>query len=222
MGGSDQWGNIINGVELIRRMDGKPAFALTTPLLDHRLGRQDGQDRAGAVWLNADLLSPYDYWQFWRNAEDADVGRFMKLFTDLPLDEIARYEALRGAEINEAKKTLADEATTLLHGADAARSARAAAEQAFEQGGISVDTPTVTMERGDWPQGRTAGAILSASGLFSSNSEARRKISEGAVHIADRKVSDANDIIPWDALDSQTQAFKVQFGKKKIVLVKPI
>jgi tyrosyl-tRNA synthetase len=222
MGGSDQWGNIINGVELIRRMDGKPAFALTTPLLTTASGAKMGKTVSGAVWLNADLLSPYDYWQFWRNAEDADVGRFMKLFTDLPLDKIARYEALRGAEINEAKKTLADEATTLLHGADAARSARAAAEQAFEQGGISVDTPTVTMERGDWPQGRTAGAILSASGLFSSNSEARRKISEGAVHIADRKVSDANDIIPWDALDSQTQAFKVQFGKKKIVLVKPI
>ena len=135
MGGSDQWGNIVNGVELIRRVDQKPAFGLTTPLLTTASGAKMGKTAAGAVWLNADLRSPYDYWQFWRNTEDADVGRFLRLFTDLPLDEIARLEALPGAEINEAKKVLANEATTLLHGAEAAaEAAAAAAEAAFERG----------------------------------------------------------------------------------------
>ncbi|HVY34782.1 MAG TPA: tyrosine--tRNA ligase [Caulobacteraceae bacterium] len=222
MGGSDQWGNIINGVELIRRVDAKPAFALTSPLITTSSGAKMGKTAAGAVWLNPERLSPYDYWQFWRNTEDADVGRFMKLFTDLPLDEIARYEALQGSDINEAKKALADAATTLLHGAAAANAARSAAEENFQRGGISADTPTVAMAKADWPQGPSVGAILSASGLFTSNSEARRKISEGAVQIADQKVSDANDIISWDALDPQTGAFKVQFGKKKIILVKPV
>ena len=222
MGGSDQWGNIINGVELIRRVDAKAAFALTSPLITTSSGAKMGKTAAGAVWLNPDRLSPYDYWQFWRNTEDADVGRFMKLFTDLPLDEIARYEALQGSQINEAKKALADAATTMLHGAEAAGAARGAAEENFQRGGISSDTPTVTMEKGDWPHGPSVGAILSASGLFTSNSEARRKISEGAVQIADQKVSDANDTISWEALDPQTAAFKVQFGKKKIILVKPI
>jgi tyrosyl-tRNA synthetase len=224
MGGSDQWGNIINGVELIRRVDAKQAFALTTPLLTTASGAKMGKTAAGAVWLNADLMSPYDYWQFWRNTEDADVGRFMKLFTDLPLERIADYEAMRGAAINEAKKDLADAATTLLHGAEAAQAARAAAEQNFGGGGISADTPTVTMaaERDQWPNARSAGMILAASGLFASNSEARRKIAEGAVYIADRKITDPKQYIPWTALDPETGAFKVQFGKKKIVLVKPV
>jgi tyrosyl-tRNA synthetase len=142
MGGSDQWGNIVNGVELIRRVDAKPAFGLTTPLLSTASGQKMGKTVGGAVWLNADMRSPYDYWQFWRNTEDADVGRFMRLFTDLPLDEIARQEALQGAEINEAKKRLANAATTLLHGGEAAAVAAEAARVAFEQGGLSDDLPT--------------------------------------------------------------------------------
>src|SRR5690606_6632805 len=134
MGGSDQWGNILNGVELIRRVDQKPAFGLTTPLLSTASGAKMGKTMNGAVWLNADMRSPYDYWQFWRNTEDADVGRFLRLFTDLPLDEIARLEALPGAEINEAKKVLANEATRMLHGDEAAQAAAGAAQAAFEQG----------------------------------------------------------------------------------------
>src|SRR5579864_3525467 len=143
IGGSDQWGNIVNGVELIRRMDGAQAFGLTTPLLTTSSGEKMGKTVGGAVWLNADRLSPYDYWQMWRNTEDADVGRFLKLFTDLPLDEVARLEALKGSEINEAKKVLANEATTLLHGADAAEAAAGAARAAFEEGRLSDDLPTV-------------------------------------------------------------------------------
>src|SRR6201994_1111865 len=142
LGGSDQWGNIVNGVELIRRVDGKEAFGLTTPLLSTASGAKMGKTAAGAVWLNADLLSPYDYWQFWRNTEDADVGRFLKLFTDLPLDEIARLEAMQGAEINEAKKVLANEATRMLHGAEAAQTAAQAAQAAFVEGRLSADLPT--------------------------------------------------------------------------------
>ncbi|HEX4097098.1 MAG TPA: tyrosine--tRNA ligase, partial [Caulobacteraceae bacterium] len=143
MGGSDQWGNIVNGVELIRRIDAKAAFGLTTPLITTSSGAKMGKTAAGAVWLNADRLAPYDYWQFWRNTEDADVGKFLKLFTDVPMDEIARLEALQGAEINDAKKVLADEATALLHGREAAQSSRSAAEAAFEQGRLSQDLPTL-------------------------------------------------------------------------------
>ncbi|HWU78543.1 MAG TPA: tyrosine--tRNA ligase, partial [Caulobacter sp.] len=142
MGGSDQWGNILNGVELTRRVDQKAAFGLTTPLLATASGAKMGKTMAGAVWLNAEQLSPYDYWQFWRNTEDADVGRFLKLFTDLPLERIAELEALEGAQINEAKKVLADEATRMAHGEEEARKARDAAEKAFEQGALSADLPT--------------------------------------------------------------------------------
>ncbi|HEY9233549.1 MAG TPA: tyrosine--tRNA ligase, partial [Phenylobacterium sp.] len=142
MGGSDQWGNIVNGVELIRRVDQKPSFGLTTPLLSTASGQKMGKTVGGAVWLNADMRSPYDYWQFWRNTEDADVGRFMRLFTDMPLDEIARYEAMQGADINEAKKVLAGEATRMLHGEEAAAAAAEAARMAFEVGAVSGDMPT--------------------------------------------------------------------------------
>src|SRR5579863_4696305 len=150
MGGSDQWGNIVNGVELIRRMEGAQAFGLTTPLLTTSSGEKMGKTVGGAVWLNADRLSPYDYWQMWRNTEDADVGRFLKLFTDLPLDEIARIERLRGSEINDAKKLLASEATALLHGAEAAEAAAGAAKAAFEEGRLSEDLPTVEVTRPVW------------------------------------------------------------------------
>ncbi|MDR3508782.1 MAG: tyrosine--tRNA ligase, partial [Caulobacteraceae bacterium] len=143
MGGSDQWGNIVNGVELIRRVDQKAAFGLTAPLLSTASGAKMGKTAAGAVWLNADMRSPYDYWQFWRNTEDADVGRFLRLYTDLPLDEIARLEALQGSDINEAKKVLANEATALLHGREAAETAAETARQAFEENKLSDDLPTI-------------------------------------------------------------------------------
>src|ERR1700760_1882443 len=165
LGGSDQWGNIVNGVELIRRVDGKEAFGLTTPLLSTASGAKMGKTAAGAVWLNADMRSPYDYWQFWRNTEDADVGRFMRLFTDLPLDEIARLEALGGAEINEAKKLLATEATRLAHGADAAAEAAETARLAFEEG-EAVDTlPSVEVPRTELAAGIPAFRLFALAGL---------------------------------------------------------
>jgi len=222
MGGSDQWGNIVNGVELIRRVDQNPAYGLTTPLLATASGAKMGKTAAGAVWLNADQLSPYDYWQYWRNTEDADVGRFLRLFTDLPLDEVKRLESLPGAEINEAKKRLAHETTKMLHGEEQAIAAAVTAQLNFQDGQISADLPTVTMERGDYPVGRSNTAILAASGLVRSNREARDKIGEGAVRINDIKVTDPNEIVPWTALDSELGVFKVQLGKKKVVLVRPV
>jgi tyrosyl-tRNA synthetase len=219
MGGSDQWGNIINGVELIRRMDGKSAFALTTPLLTTASGAKMGKTVSGAVWLNADLMAPYDYWQFWRNTEDADVGRFMKLFTDLPLDEIARYEALQGAEINEAKKALADEATTLLHGAEAARAARGAAEQAFEQGALSADLPTFHAATADLEAGVPLANLVADAGLASSRSDARRLAQGGGLKLNDQSEPDAGRLVTL--ADLKDGAIKIAAGKKKIVLVKP-
>src|SRR5690606_15161362 len=164
MGGSDQWGNIINGVELTRKVDHKAAFGLTTPLLSTASGQKMGKTVGGAVWLNADMRSPYDYWQFWRNTEDADVGRFMKLFTDLSLDEIARYEAMQGAEINEAKKVLANAATTLLHGSEAAQTAAEAARKAFEQGALSDDLPTHEIAASDLEAGIVLAALAADAG----------------------------------------------------------
>ena len=221
MGGSDQWGNILNGVELIRRVDQKPAYGLTTPLLATASGAKMGKTVGGAVWLNADMRSPYDYWQFWRNTEDGDVGRFMKLFTDLPLEEIARYEALQGAEINEAKKVLADAATTLLHGAEATTAAKAAATAAFEDGALSADLPTFILS-GDWKKSRSVVEIAFASQLFASRSEVRRKIAEGAVRINGVKVVDPLLNIGPDAVDSKLGTYRVELGKKKIALVKPV
>jgi tyrosyl-tRNA synthetase len=228
MGGSDQWGNIVNGVELVRRMAGKQAFGLTTPLLTTASGEKMGKTVGGAVWLNADRLSPYDYWQMWRNTEDADVGRFLKLFTELPLDEIEKLAALRGSEINESKKVLASEATTLLHGRAAADAAAAAAKAAAE-GEVSSALPTFSLPRAengkDYPYGRTPAAILRYSGLVGSMSEARRKISERAVRINDQLVdpAKADEAIPYTSVDRATGAFKVQLGKNlsKIVLVRP-
>jgi tyrosyl-tRNA synthetase len=223
MGGSDQWGNIVNGVELIRRVDRKPAFGLTTPLLATASGQKMGKTVGGAVWLNADLRSPYDYWQFWRNTEDADVGRFLRLFTDLPLDEIARLEALPGAEINEAKKVLANQATTMLHGADEAERAAGAAEAAFERGALSDDLPMVEIK---WagPDGdltrRTAEAIVKEAGLASSMREARDLIAGGGIQINDQKPSIGDYFERSDVLPDHG-AFKVQKGKKTILLVKP-
>jgi tyrosyl-tRNA synthetase len=220
MGGSDQWGNIVNGVELIRRVDQKPAFGLTTPLLATASGAKMGKTAQGAVWLNADLRSPYDYWQFWRNTEDADVGRFLKLFTDLPLDEIARLEALQGAEINEAKKVLANETTRMLHGAAAAEAAARAAEAAFEQGGLSADLPTLEVKRADLDAGIMLAALAQDAGLASSRGEARRLAQGGGLRVNDQPEADANRAVT--AADLVDGVVKLAAGKKKIVLVKPV
>jgi tyrosyl-tRNA synthetase len=220
MGGSDQWGNIVNGVELIRRVDGKPAFGLTTPLLSTASGAKMGKTVGGAVWLNADMRSPYDYWQFWRNTEDADVGRFMRLFTDLPLDDIARLEALPGAEINEAKKVLANAATTLLHGAEEAARAAAAADAAFVQGKLSDDLPTHEVPAAELEAGVVLAALAADAGLAGSRGEARRLAQGGGLRVNDTAELDANRVVT--SADLVGGVVKLAAGKKKIVLVKPI
>jgi tyrosyl-tRNA synthetase len=218
MGGSDQWGNIINGVELIRRVDRKPAFALTAPLITAASGAKMGKTAAGAVWLNADRLSPYDYWQFWRNTEDADVGRFLKLFTDLPLEEIAKLEALQGAEINEAKKVLANAATGLLHGREAADTAAATAKAAFVEGKTSTDLPTIQV-RGPIT-GTTATDELVASAFVASKSEVRRLAQQGGLRINDKPERDPDRPLTLADLNADG-VVKVSLGKKKIVLLRP-
>ncbi|CAN5405458.1 tyrosine--tRNA ligase [soil metagenome] len=220
MGGSDQWGNILNGVELTRRVDQKSAFGLTTPLLATASGAKMGKTMSGAVWLNAEQLSPYDYWQFWRNTEDADVGRFLKLFTDLPLDEIARLEALPGAQLNDAKKVLADEATRMAHGVEEARKARDAAEKAFEQGALSADLPTFEIAAADLEAGIVLANLFADAGLAASRGEARRLAQGGGVKVNDKAEPDANRVVTSaDLIDG---VVKLAAGKKKIVLVKPI
>ena len=219
MGGSDQWGNITSGVDLVRRVDQKAAFGLTTPLLTTASGGKMGKTAQGAVWLNAEQLSPYDYWQFWRNAEDADVGRFMRLFTDLSLEQIAEYEALEGAAINEAKKALADAATTLLHGAEAAATARAAAENAFEKGQLSADLPTVELPAAEI-YGAMIAAVVTKAGLTASNGEARRLAQGGGLRLNDVAVSDGAQLLT--EADLKDGVIKLAAGKKKIVLVRPV
>ncbi|GLK49749.1 tyrosine--tRNA ligase [Brevundimonas intermedia] len=218
MGGSDQWGNITSGVDLVRRVDQKAAFGLTTPLLTTASGGKMGKTAQGAVWLNAEQLSPYDYWQFWRNAEDADVGRFMRLFTDLSLEQIADYEALEGAAINDAKKALADAATTLLHGAEAAATARAAAESAFEKGQLSADLPTVELPAGE-VYGAMIAAVVTKAGLTASNGEARRLAQGGGLRLNDAAVADGAQLLT--EADLKDGVIKLAAGKKKIVLVHP-
>ncbi|WP_453978032.1 tyrosine--tRNA ligase [Brevundimonas sp. Marseille-Q4549] len=219
MGGSDQWGNITSGVDLVRRVDQKAAFGLTTPLLTTASGGKMGKTAQGAVWLNAEQLSPYDYWQFWRNAEDADVGRFMRLFTDLSLEQIAEYEALEGAAINDAKKALADAATTLLHGAEAAATARAAAETAFEKGQVSADLPTVELPAAE-VYGAMIAAVVTKAGLTASNGEARRLAQGGGLRLNDAAISDGAQLLT--EADARDGVIKLAAGKKKIVLVKPL
>ncbi|PQZ73788.1 MULTISPECIES: tyrosine--tRNA ligase [unclassified Brevundimonas] len=220
MGGSDQWGNITSGVDLVRRVDQKASFGLTTPLLTTASGGKMGKTAQGAVWLNAEQLSPYDYWQFWRNAEDADVGRFMRLFTDLPLDQIALYEAMEGAGINEAKKALADAATSMLHGSEAAQTARAAAEAAFEKGQLSADLPTVELPK-DEVIGAMIAAVVTKAGLTTSNGEARRLAQGGGLRLNDEAIADGARLIE-DADVNADGVLKLAAGKKKIVLVRPI
>jgi tyrosyl-tRNA synthetase len=220
MGGSDQWGNIVSGVDLVRRVDHKAAFGLTTPLLTTASGGKMGKTAQGAVWLNAEQLSPYDYWQFWRNVDDADVGRFLRLFTDLPLDEIARLEALDGAAINDAKKVLADEATAMLHGADEAAKARTTAESAFEQGRTSMDLPTVELPR-DEVVGAMIAAVAARAGLTASNGEARRLAQGGGLRLNDEVVTDGARLTAAADI-SADGVLKLAAGKKKIVLVRPV
>ena len=220
MGGSDQWGNITSGVDLVRRVDQKSAFGLTTPLLTTASGGKMGKTAQGAIWLNAEQLSPYDYWQFWRNADDADVGRFLRLFTDLSSDEIAKLEALQGAEINEAKKALADATTTMLHGAEAAATARAAAESAFEKGQLSADLPTIKLARGE-VIGAMIAAVATKAGLTQSNGEARRLAQGGGLRLNDQPVSDGGQELTEADLTAEG-VIKLGAGKKKIILVRPI
>jgi tyrosyl-tRNA synthetase len=214
MGGSDQWGNIINGMELGRRVGERQLYALTSPLLTTSSGAKMGKTAAGAVWLNADMLSPYDYWQYWRNAEDADAERFLKLYTTLPMDEIRRLAALEGAEINEAKKVLANEATTLLHGEEAARAAAETAQKTFEQGGVGEDLPTIDGKPGDGLL-----ALFVAAGLAASNGEVRRAVTGNSVSVNDAKVMDPAYTIS-EADFGTDGVIKLSLGKKKHALVR--
>lgn len=221
MGGSDQWGNIIMGIDLGRRMGTHQLFGLTCPLLTTASGAKMGKTASGAIWLNSDQLSPYDYWQYWRNTEDADVTRFLKLFTTLPLVEIAKLGALAGAEINEAKKVLATEATALIHGRDAADQAAGTAEQAFERGAAAAGLPTITVARAELDAGIGVLTAFVTAGLAASNGEARRHIKGGALRINDSIVNDEKSSITGDALSSDG-AVKLSMGKKKHVLLRPV
>ena len=218
MGGSDQWGNIVNGVELGRRIDNRALFGLTTPLLTTQSGAKMGKTAAGAVWLNADLLSPYDYWQFWRNTEDGDVGRFLRLFTDLPLPEVARLERLGGQEINEAKKLLATEATALAHGQAAAAAAAETARQTFEQGGTGDSLPTYRLPRGELADGIAAFRLLVRAELCASNGEARRLIRGGGARLNDRVLESEERLVTLADLDAGG-LLKLSAGRKRHALI---
>ena len=222
MGGSDQWGNIVTGIDLGRRMGVKEQlFALTCPLLTTASGAKMGKTAAGAVWLNEAQLSAYDYWQFWRNTEDADVGRFLKLFTVLPLDEIAKLSALGGAEINEAKKKLATEATALVHGREKAEAAAETARKTFEQGALATDLPTIEIPAAEFNSGLGVLTAFVKAGLVASNSEARRQIQGGGLKINDEPVtSDKAVLKAADAVSNGV--IKLSLGKKKHVLLKPV
>lgn len=222
MGGSDQWGNIVNGIDLGHRLGTPQLYALTSPLLTTASGAKMGKTDSGAVWLNAEMLNAYDFWQYWRNTEDADVVRFLKLYTTLPIAEVGRLALLEGADINEAKKILATEVTALLHGREAAEQAADTARRTFEEGEAAASLPLRDMPKEAYPNARSAKVIAYASGLFSSKSEVRRKIAEGGVRINDAVIRDPDKNIPYADTDPATGAFKVQFGKKKIVLVRPV
>jgi tyrosyl-tRNA synthetase len=211
MGGSDQWGNIVNGIELGRRMDGTELFGLTTPLLTTASGAKMGKTAAGAVWLNEDQLPAYDFWQYWRNVDDADVVRFLRLFTDLPLDEIDRLAALAGAEINAAKVVLANEVTKLVRGDEAARRAEATARETFAGSGAGEDLPSISVG----PDGMRLAALLTEVGLTGSNGEAKRKLAEGAVKLDGETVADPAQLV----LPAEGQALRLSLGKKRHAMV---
>ena len=218
MGGSDQWGNIVNGIELTRRTDQNTVFGLTTNLLTTSSGAKMGKTAQGAVWLNDDMLPVYDYWQFWRNTEDADVGRFLRLFTELPLDEITRLEALEGAEMNDAKKILATEATAMCHGRAAAEKAEATALETFEGGGASADLPSVDVKMSDFTDGMGLLHAFVLAGLAKSNGEARRLVQGGGAKVNDAPQNDHAAILNGD--DIVDGVIKLSFGKKRHVLLK--
>jgi tyrosyl-tRNA synthetase len=220
MGGSDQWGNIVNGLDLGRRMANAQLFALTAPLITTASGAKMGKSVSGAVWLDAELLSPYDFWQFWRNTEDGDVARFLKLFTVLPLDEIGRLAALKGAELNDAKKVLATEATALVHGRAAADQAADTARRTFEEGSLAESLPTIEMPRAELHNLGVLGAFVRA-GLVNSNGEARRQIKGGGLKINDVTVNDEKMVLNLSDLTPEG-VIKLSFGKKRHVLLKPV
>lgn len=221
MGGSDQWGNIVTGIDLGRRMGSPQLYALTAPLLTTASGAKMGKSAAGAVWLNADMLSVYDYWQYWRNTEDADVGRFLKLFTTLPLDEIAKLEALTGADINEAKKILALEATTLVHGRAAAEQAAETARKTFEEGELSSNLPTVELPAAELAAGLGVLSAFVKAGLVASTGEARRQVKGGGLRVNDVVVTDERASLGVNDLTG-TSVVKLSLGKKKHILLRPV
>lgn len=221
MGGSDQWGNIVNGIELARRVDSTQVFALTCPLLTTASGAKMGKSAAGAVWLNEDMLPPYGLWQYWRNCEDADVGRFLRIFTDLPLDEIARLEQLQGAELNEAKKILATEITALVHGREAAETAAETARKTFEEGALAENLPSVEVPADELKAGLGVLAAFVRAGLVASTSEARRQIKGGGLKVNDVVVSDERAVLNPDQLTADG-VIKLSFGKKKHVLLRAV
>jgi tyrosyl-tRNA synthetase len=221
MGGSDQWGNIVNGIDLGRRVHSAQFFALTAPLITTSSGAKMGKTAAGAVWLNADMVSPYEYWQYWRNTEDADVTRFLKLFTVLPLDEIDRLAALRGAEINEAKKLLATEATALVHGRAAADEAAGTARTTFEEGGLGANLPSVEVTRAELKTGIGVLAAFVKAGLAASNGEVRRAIANSGVMVNDARI-DSDKMVIGEANLTKDGVVKLSLGRKRHVLLKPV
>ena len=220
MGGSDQWGNIVSGIDLGHRMGTPQLFALTTPLLTTASGAKMGKTASGAVWLDADMLSPYDFWQYWRNTEDADVERFLKLYTTLPLDEVARLAALKGSEINEAKKIFATEITAMLHGREAADAAAETARKTFEEGALADDLPSIEVSGGELAAGIGLLTLLVRAGLAGSNGEARRHVQGGAVRVNDQSVNDERGVVNDGHLVGGV--VKLSVGKKKHVLVRPV
>jgi tyrosyl-tRNA synthetase len=221
LGGSDQWGNIVGGIELGRRTDGAELFGLTSPLLTTASGAKMGKTAAGAVWLNPDMVSPYDYWQYWRNSEDGDVEKFLKLFTELPLDEIARLAKLRGAELNEAKKILATEATALVHGRDAADRAAETARATFEQGEIAVTLPTIEIPRSELEKGWGVLTASTHAGFVASTGEARRQIRSGGIKVNDVAVTDEKRTLTLADLTAEG-VIKLSLGKKRHALIRPV
>ena len=219
MGGSDQWGNIVNGVELARRIDQKSVFGLTTPLVTTASGAKMGKSAQGAIWLNSDRLSPYDFWQYWRNTEDEDVDRFLKLFTELPLDEIARLSALKGNELNEAKKILAHEVTQLCHGRDVANSVAESARKTFEEGSIGQDLPFITINKNDLEDGVWVIEAMRKLALIQSNGEGRRLIANGGVRVNDTVINDPEKQLNVSDI-SISGMIKLSAGKKRHALVK--
>jgi tyrosyl-tRNA synthetase len=221
MGGSDQWGNIVNGIDLGRRMMNAQLFALTTPLITTASGAKMGKTAAGAVWLNPDMVSPYEYWQYWRNTEDGDAGRFLRLFTVLPLDEIARLAALRGQELNEAKKILATEATAMVHGRPAAEQAAETARRTFEEGVLAETLPTVEVAAAEIAAGLGVLTAFVRAGLVTSTSEARRQVRSGGLRVNDVAVSDERAMVGESDVSAEG-VIKLSLGRKRHVLLRPV